>query len=77
VEANKGKFSFAGIILSVLRELSNVQLRAGWVNETLPPFLDANPIEPVGLLLIDFCVESSTAYVLDQIVSRLHARVAE
>lgn len=69
---DKGMFSFNGVIPAEIRKLSNVHVHPGWVNDTLPTFLDANPIAPVGLVLIDLCVESSTAYVLDQIACRLN-----
>jgi len=68
----KGKFSLDGKIPPSVVELPNAQIHEGWVNETLPRFLDSNPIEPVGLLVMDFCVEHSTAFVLDQLACRLN-----
>jgi len=69
---DKGKFSMGGKIPSFALELSDVDVHVGLVNETLPSFLESKPIEPVGLLVLDLCLEAGTAYVLDHLVCRLY-----
>lgn len=48
----------------------NVTLVEGWFNETLPPFLKANP-GPIAFLHVDCDIYSSTKTVLDETVGRL------
>ena len=67
----KGMFSSHGDIPSHIKGLRNVELHTGWVEETLPPFLLANPQARIGFVFLDMCVESSTAFVLEAIACRL------
>jgi hypothetical protein len=66
-----GKFSMEGVVPQSISELTNVYVHSGLVQETLSSFLGSRPSQPVGLLLLDMCLESATAYVLDQVACRL------
>jgi predicted O-methyltransferase YrrM len=60
-------FSQKGVMPSVP---PNVELIAGWFNETLPGFLEKHP-EQVGFLHVDCDIYSSTQYVLATLKERL------
>jgi predicted O-methyltransferase YrrM len=64
---SRRNFSQHGVMPAVP---SNVELVAGWFNETLPGFLAKQP-GPVGFLHIDCDIYSSTKYVLDALKDRL------
>jgi hypothetical protein len=62
-----GAYSTGGRMPAVA---SNVTLHRGWFEDSLPPFLEANP-GPVRLLHIDCDLYSSTRTVLDALAARL------
>lgn len=49
----------------------NAELRDGWVQDTLPGFLDEHPDETVAFAHLDFDTYTPTAYALEQIRPRL------
>ena len=49
----------------------NAELRDGWVQDTLPGFLDEHPDETVALAHLDFDTYTPTAYALERIRPRL------
>ncbi len=49
----------------------NASLRAGWVEETLPGFLEEQPDKPFAFAHMDFDTYTPTAYALGQIKNRL------
>ena len=67
---SKRNFTQHGVLPEVPQ---NVELVAGWFNETLPGFLTAHP-GPVGFLHVDCDIYSSTKYVLDALKDRLPAK---
>ena len=52
---------------------ANVELIAGWFNDTLPGFLTAHP-EPVAFLHVDCDIYTSTRFVLDALKGRLQEK---
>ena len=63
----KGRYSQHG---KLPRVPNNVKIHKGWVDQTLPGFLVANP-GPVSFVNIDCDVYDSTIYVLDQLADRM------
>lgn len=49
----------------------NADLRAGWVQDTLPPFLAEHPEMPLAFANVDFDTYSPTAFALDAVKPRL------
>jgi hypothetical protein len=62
----KRSFDRGGTLPKVV---DNVTLVKGWFNQTLPPFLDANP-GPIAFAHLDADTYESTRYVLDRIAPR-------
>ncbi|MEM7059097.1 MAG: class I SAM-dependent methyltransferase [Pseudomonadota bacterium] len=49
----------------------NATLRAGWVEDTLPAYMDENPSLPIAFAHMDFDTYTPTAFALAQIKPRL------
>lgn len=65
---DKGAFSLGGTLPSVN---NNVQLLAGWFDETLPRFLEQHKHKKIGFLHLDADLYSSTKFVLCSIAPLL------
>jgi hypothetical protein len=65
-----GSFSVGGVLPPVR---SNVKLVKGWFRDTLPPFLERHPNDPVSLLHVDCDLYRSSRTVLAALAPRLCA----
>jgi hypothetical protein len=63
-----GAFSTGGQLPEVP---DNVTLEKGWVQDTLPGYLKANPSKPFGFLHMDMDTYTPTAFALNAVKSRL------